>query len=110
MPALREQLLSSKRVQSVPFDPAQFQEANEPPPMGVFLLLDREIPQHSASLSRDNVPKVQGEMLLYGKETDRPARSSDFSKQWRNPDPTSRTISGWAASRSTVTFVSRPRG
>jgi hypothetical protein len=73
-PAWREQLLSSKRVQSVPFDPAQFQEANEPPPMGVFLLLDREIPQHTATLSRDNVPKVLGELLLYGKETDRPAR------------------------------------
>src|SRR5205807_10138148 len=42
--ALREQLLSSKRVQNVPFDAAQFREANEPAPMAVFLVLDREIP------------------------------------------------------------------
>jgi hypothetical protein len=40
----------------------------------VFLLLDREIPANSANLSRDNVPKVLGEALLYGKETDRAAR------------------------------------
>jgi hypothetical protein len=72
--ALREHLLSIKRVQSVPFDPAQFQEANEPPPLAVFLLLDREVPPNSQNLTRDNVPKVLGEMLLYGKETDRPAR------------------------------------
>jgi hypothetical protein len=73
--ALREQLLSSKRVQNVPFDAAQFREANEPPPMGVFLVIDREIPANSQNLTRDNVPKVLGEMLLYGKETDRPARA-----------------------------------
>src|SRR5262245_32157095 len=72
--ALREHLLSSKRVQNVPFDAAQFREANEPPPLAVFLLLDREVPANSQNLTRDNVPKVLGEMLLYGKETDRPAR------------------------------------
>lgn len=72
--ALREQLLSSKRVQNVPFDAAQFREANEPPPLAVFLLLDREVPPNSQNLSRDNIPKVLGEVLLYGKETDRPAR------------------------------------
>jgi hypothetical protein len=73
--ALREQLLSSKRVQNVPFDAAQFREANEPAPMAVFLVLDREIPANANNLTRDNVPKVLGEMLLYGKETDRPARA-----------------------------------
>lgn len=71
---LQEQLLSSKRVQSVPFDPAPFREANEPAPHSVFLLLDRDIPASSANLTRDNVPKVLGEMALYGKETDRAAR------------------------------------
>ncbi|HEY2412885.1 MAG TPA: hypothetical protein VGI40_11615 [Pirellulaceae bacterium] len=86
--ALREQLLSSKRVQNVPFDAAAFREANEPAPLSVFLLLDREIPANSQSLTRDNVPKVLGEMALYGKETDRPARvefsavkSADFDSR-----------------------------
>ena len=72
--ALREQLLSNKRVHSIPFNPAQFREADEPPPLFVFVVLDREVPPHSPSLSRDTVPKVLGEALLYGKETDRPAR------------------------------------
>ena len=62
--ALREHLLSSKRVQNVPFDPAQFHEANEPPPLAVFLLFDREVPPTAQNLTRDNVPKVLGEMLL----------------------------------------------
>jgi hypothetical protein len=91
MAAWREQLTSSKRVQSVPFDPAQFQEANEPPPLGVYLLLDREIPAYSQSLSRDSLPKVLGELLLYGKETDRPARvefvavkTSDFDAKQKH--------------------------
>ncbi len=73
-PALKEHLLSSKRVQNVQIDPAMFQEANEPPPLAAFLVLDREIPATSAGLSRDNVPKVMGEVLLYGKQTDRNAR------------------------------------
>jgi tetratricopeptide (TPR) repeat protein len=90
-PAFREQLSSSKRVQNVPFDAAAFREANEPAPLAVFLLLDREIPANSQSLTRDNVPKVLGEMALYGKETDRPARaeftavkSSDFDSRLKH--------------------------
>jgi hypothetical protein len=80
--ALQEHLLTSKRVQSVPFNPEQFREANEPPPMSAFLLFDREVqataqPADSITaqnLTRENITKVLGEILLYGKETDRPAR------------------------------------
>jgi hypothetical protein len=61
-------------VQTVQIDPTTFQEANEPPPLAAFLVLDREVPPNSEGLSRDNVPKVMGEVLLFGKETDRPAR------------------------------------
>jgi hypothetical protein len=72
--ALQEHLLTSKRVQSIPYNPEQFKEEGEPPPMSVFLLFDREVPANSQNLTRDNVTKVLGEVLLYGKETDRPAR------------------------------------
>ncbi len=72
--ALKEHLLSTKRVQTVQIDPTAFQEANQPPPLAAFLVLDREIPPNSTGLSRDNIPKVMGEVLLFGKETDRPAR------------------------------------
>jgi hypothetical protein len=73
--ALRELLTSSKRVQPVPFDPAVYQETNEPPPLAAYLVLDREIPTSSAGLTRDNIPKIVGELLLFGKQTDREARA-----------------------------------
>lgn len=72
--ALKERLLSSKRVENLAVDPAMFKDAGEPPPMAAFLVLDREIPASATNLSRDNVPKVMGEVLLYGKQTDRDAR------------------------------------
>lgn len=73
-PALQEHWLTSKRVQKVPYNPEQFREEGVPPPMSLYLLLDREVPPSAQNLSRDNVPKVLGEVLLYGKETDRAAR------------------------------------
>lgn len=72
--ALKEHLLSSKRLQNIPLDPAMFEGTNEPPPLAAFLVIDREIPATSAGLSRDNVPRVMGEVLLFGKQTDRAAR------------------------------------
>lgn len=87
--AFKEHLLSSKRVQSVPFDPAQFRDENSPPPQGVFLLLDREVPASAQGLTRDSVPKIYGELLLYGRETDRPARVEFISP--KSPDYAART-------------------
>ncbi|MDX1948371.1 MAG: hypothetical protein SFU86_23480 [Pirellulaceae bacterium] len=72
--ALKENLTTNKRIQVVPFDPQQFQEENEPPPQAVFFVLDREVPATAAGLTRDNIPHVVGEALLYGKQTDRDAR------------------------------------
>jgi hypothetical protein len=72
--ALNEHLLSSKRVQSIGFNPEQFREAGEPAPISAYVLFDREVPASSANLTRENVTKVLGELLLYGKETDRAAR------------------------------------
>jgi len=72
--ALKEHLLSSKRVENLTIDPAMFQESNEPPPIAAFLVLDREVPASAANLTRDNVPKVMGEVLLFGKQTDKAAR------------------------------------
>jgi hypothetical protein len=89
--AMREHLISSKRMQPVPFDPAMYQEVNEPPPLAAFLVLDREIPASSAGLTRDNVPKIVGELMLFGKQTDRDARaefttikSSDFEAKLKS--------------------------
>jgi hypothetical protein len=72
--ALQEQLLSNRRLQTVQFDAAAFREAEEVPPLSVFLLLDREVPDNSDGLTLENVPTVVGELLLFGKQTDRAAR------------------------------------
>ncbi|HUE69554.1 MAG TPA: hypothetical protein VMP01_01590 [Pirellulaceae bacterium] len=72
--ALQEQLLSNRRLQSVQFDPAAFREAEEVPPLSVFLLLDREVPATSEGLTLESVPTVIGELMLFGKQTDRAAR------------------------------------
>jgi tetratricopeptide (TPR) repeat protein len=72
--ALQEQLLSNRRLQSVQFDAAAFREDGEVPPLSVFMLLDREVPANSDGLTLENVPTVVGELLLFGKQTDRAAR------------------------------------
>lgn len=72
---LREQFLSNKRLQSVPVPrPVEEPSPNEPPPLAAYLLLDRPVPPTAQNLSRDTVPRLLGSLLLYGKETDRPAR------------------------------------
>jgi tetratricopeptide (TPR) repeat protein len=77
-PALQERLLSNKRLESVPFDPAEFREANEVPPQSAFLLLDREVPPYAEGMTADQMPIILGELQLFGKQTDRSARV-DFS-------------------------------
>jgi tetratricopeptide (TPR) repeat protein len=72
--ALQEQLLSNKRVEPVPFDPAEFREANEVPPLSAFLLLDREVPEYREGMKAEEIPVVLGELQLFGKQTDRAAR------------------------------------
>jgi hypothetical protein len=72
--ALREFLLSHKQVRSIPVDPREYQEENEAPPLAVFELLDRELPRTAEGLTYENAPRALGEILLYGKETDRDAR------------------------------------
>ncbi|MGI8978192.1 MAG: hypothetical protein ACR2FY_03090 [Pirellulaceae bacterium] len=72
--ALQERLLSNNRLESVPFDPAEFREANEVPPQSAFLLLDREVPPYAEGVTADQIPIILGELQLFGKQTDRSAR------------------------------------
>lgn len=71
---LMELLLSSKLAANLPFDPAEFAEENEPPPKALFVLLDKPVPESAEGLSLDSLPSSLGELLLYGKQTDRDAR------------------------------------
>ena len=72
--ALQEKLLSSNVVAASPVDPAELRDEGAPPPKAVFQLLDRPMPASVAELSLDTVPRILGQMLLFGKETDRDAR------------------------------------
>ena len=72
--ALQERLLSNKRLETVPFDPAEFREANEVPPLSAFLLVDREVPPYAEGMAADQIPVILGELQLFGKQTDRSAR------------------------------------
>ncbi len=72
--ALQERLLSSKVVAPSQVNPAELREEGAPPPKAVFQLLDRPLPASGADLTLEQTPCVMGQLLLYGRETDREAR------------------------------------
>ena len=69
-----ERLLSENHASNMPVDLNQLAKEGAPPPKGAFWLLDRPMPASGTDLKLEDVPKVLGEMYLYGKETDRDAR------------------------------------
>ncbi len=70
----QEAFLSSPRWQAIPFDPAQLSSADAPPPKGAFVLRDRPKPASAEGLSLETVPRLLGQALLFGRQTDREAR------------------------------------
>jgi len=70
----QEGLLSSPRWRSIPFNPAQFSDGENPPPKAAFMLLDRPMPASAEGLSQQTMPCVLGQALLFGRQTDREAR------------------------------------
>ncbi len=71
---LMEKLLTDKRMSSVNTDLSQFASEDEPPPKGVFWLLDRPLPISGQEVQADTVPRVRGDVFVHGKQTDRDAR------------------------------------
>ncbi len=71
---LMEVLLSDKRVETVPVDPQEVVEEGQPPPKGVFKLLDRPMPASHVGLEYGDLPMVLGDIIVFGKQTDREAR------------------------------------
>ncbi len=72
--ALMERLLSDSRISSLGTDPMQFASEGEPPPKGVFWLLDRPMPKSGTEIQVDTVPRVVADLIVHGKQTDRDAR------------------------------------
>jgi tetratricopeptide (TPR) repeat protein len=72
---LREAWLSNKQFQAINLRPEEMDLAEgEPPPQNAFFLLDRPVPATGVDIARDAIPRVLGEILFYGRQTDRAAR------------------------------------
>jgi tetratricopeptide (TPR) repeat protein len=68
-----ELLASDRRCRAKPM-PSEPDEDGSPPPKVGYDLLDRPMPTSGAELTRDDVPRALGTVLLYGRQTDREAR------------------------------------
>jgi tetratricopeptide (TPR) repeat protein len=66
-------LQSSPKAKSIPLDPQAFSDEDGPPPKIGFYLSDRALPD-AKDVTVDDLPIALCDLLLYGKETDRPAR------------------------------------
>jgi hypothetical protein len=71
---LNEALLSEPRLRSIPFNPAELATEDSPPPKAIFMLLDRPLTETAEGLTFDTVPCFLGQLMLFGKQTDRAAR------------------------------------
>lgn len=79
--ALLPRLLSDKRLIRLRVDLSSLAQEDRPPPRDAFRLLDRPAldaaaveADGGASVRREDVPCVLGELFLFGRETDRDAR------------------------------------
>ncbi len=71
---LHESLLSDRHVVPVPVDGSQWPVDDSPPPRMAGMLLDRVALGSDDGFSLDTMPGVLGQLLLFGRETDRAAR------------------------------------
>lgn len=71
---LTETLASEKRTPRANVDMNRMAREGEAPPRAVYMLLDRVPPAEDEPINLENVARVVGEFLVYGKETDRDAR------------------------------------
>jgi len=69
-----ELLLSSPLLKSVPFEPERFSDGETPPPKAAFIMIDRPLPEKAEGMTLQTVPRLLAHVLLFGRETDRPAR------------------------------------
>jgi hypothetical protein len=72
--AVQEKFAPDRRFERLPLDTRPWTEQNEPPPRAAFLLLDRPALASGKDISRDQIPNQVGQLLLFGKQTDREAR------------------------------------
>lgn len=72
--AVMEKLLSDKRALTMPVDLSKLSGEGEPPPKGVFWILDRPVPETGVGITLDAIPHVDGDIFVFGRQTDRAPR------------------------------------
>ncbi len=73
--ALKEAWINNKQLQAITLRPEDMDlDEGEPPPQSAFFVLDREVPATGIDIGREAIPRVLGELLFYGRQTDRAAR------------------------------------
>ena len=122
---LQEAMLSSPRLQSLPFDPAQFAGGETPPPKAAFIVLDRPAVETSDGLNLDNMPRAVGHAMLFGRQTDREARLEmmnvaadelpavksllgELAGDALEPDTKDEVMGHWSASRKLLRLAMQP--
>ena len=73
--SLLAKLATNKRFHKVQADLSRFTE-DGPPPKAAYLFLDKPALESSENLTAEQIPNVIGQILVYGKQTDRGARIS----------------------------------
>jgi tetratricopeptide (TPR) repeat protein len=74
-PTLKEAWIANKQLQPINLKPEELDLApGEPPPQAAFFVLDRVVPATGVDITREAIPRVLGEILFYGRQTDRDAR------------------------------------
>jgi tetratricopeptide (TPR) repeat protein len=71
---LERRLASDKQLDRMAIDTRALAEGESPPPRAVYWLLDRPIVTSGPELPPDQIPQILGQVLLFGKQTDREAR------------------------------------
>lgn len=71
---LTERLASLRAFVSLPFNPRDMADDDQPPPKAAYMLLDRDRPEAGTAPAVDEVPEVLGTLLVFGRQTDRAAR------------------------------------
>jgi hypothetical protein len=121
----QEAFLSSSRFISVPFDPAQFSDGETPPPKTAYMLLDRPMPESAEGFSIESAPRLLGQALLFGRQTDREARfevlgvAADEMQAVRqmvtetagdavDPEPKNEVVGQWSGSQKLMRAAFQP--
>ncbi|MFP6665825.1 MAG: hypothetical protein VB876_00840 [Pirellulales bacterium] len=72
--SLSAQFAADRRTVQLPIDPSAAKQDDQPPPRGVFYLLDRNMPETGVDIRCEDAPIVYGQCYLFGRETDREPR------------------------------------